>query len=222
MFMVTIPKSGWKKALAVLGCAGVLAGVWFGAGNLFSTVRATAAVAQSTAAGGNVKTAQDMADYLLGYGIEADVGTAQVLQVTIPKKFDKSFQAFNEVVQQMGMDLSKYKGKLAEKWVLHCPNRTVEEQTAYAVLLVRNSKVIGGYLLYQPSGEVLSLYDTLERQTLSLQPVEEASEYGAEETTAQTQGQETGAEASVQSEAGQALPTRTEVETVPENAYPID
>ena len=64
------------------------------------------------------------------------------------------------------MDLAKHKGKLVEKWVLQSPNRTVEDQTAYAVLLVRNAKVIGGYLLYQPSGEVLSLKQTLDKATL--------------------------------------------------------
>ena len=108
-----------------------------------------------------------MADFLLGYGVEADVSTAQVLQVTIPRKFDSSFRAFNEVIQSCGMDLTRYKGKMVEKWVLQSPNRTVEDQTAYAVLLVKDAKVIGGYLLYQPSGEVLGLRDTLDAAALA-------------------------------------------------------
>ena len=162
MFMVTVHKDSLRRFAAMLGCAVVLCAVLLGVNSLADGARATAAAA----AGDTVKSAEDMANYLLGYGVEVDVSTAQVLQVTIPKKFDKSFQAFNEVIQDSGMDLAKYKGKLAEKWVLQSPNRTVEDQTAYAVLLVRNAKVIGGYLLYQPSGEVLSLKQTLDMATL--------------------------------------------------------
>ncbi len=163
MFMVTIHKDSWKKALTMLGAAVLLCGVVLGAGGLVDGARATAAAA----AGNTVKSAEDMANFLLGYGVEVDVSTAQVLQVTIPKKFDDSFKAFNEVIQTCGMDLAKYKGKLVEKWVLQSPNRTVENQTAYAVLLVKDAKVIGGYLLYQPSGEVLALNDTLDVQALA-------------------------------------------------------
>ncbi len=166
MFMVTVHKSAWKRFAGMVGCAVVLCGVLLGVNSLADGARATAAAA----AGDTVKSAEDMANFLLGYGVETDVGTAQVLQVTIPKKFDESFKAFNEVIQDCGMDLTKHKGKLVEKWVLQSPNRTVEDQTAYAVLLVRNSKVIGGYLLYQPSGEVLSLKDTLDIATLLPQP----------------------------------------------------
>lgn len=162
MFMVTVHKSSWRRFFAMLGCAVVLSGVFLGVNTLADGARATAAAAS----GDTVKSAEDMANFLLGYGVEVDVSTAQVLQVTIPKKFDESFKAFNEVIQDCGMDLAKHKGKLVEKWVLQSPNRTVEDQTAYAVLLVRNARVIGGYLLYQPSGEVLSLKQTLDMATL--------------------------------------------------------
>lgn len=163
MFMVTLHKDSWKKAAAMLGCAVILCGVLLGANSLADGARAAAAAAD----GRTVKSAADMADFLLGYGVEADVSTAQVLQVTIPRKFDSSFRAFNEVIQSCGMDLTRYKGKMVEKWVLQSPNRTVEDQTAYAVLLVKDAKVIGGYLLYQPSGEVLGLRDKLDAAALA-------------------------------------------------------
>ncbi len=171
MFMVTIHKNSWKRGLAMLGAAVILCGTVLGANGLVDGARATAAAA----AGSTVKSAQDMANFLLGYGVEADVTTAQVLQVTIPKKFDDSFKAFNEVILASGMDLAKYKGKLVEKWVLQSPNRTVEDQTAYAVLLVKDAKVIGGYLLYQPSGEVIALNATLDIATLAAQQAAQAA-----------------------------------------------
>lgn len=164
MFMVTLHRGSWKRVLAVLGCAALLCGAALAAGGLVDSARAAAAAA----AGDTVKSTEDMANFLLGYGVEVDVGTAQVLQVTIPKKFDSSFKAFNEVIRASGMDLARYKGKMVEKWVLQSPNRTVENQTAYAVLLVKNARVIGGYLLYQPSGEVVGLRDTLDVSTLAV------------------------------------------------------
>ncbi len=182
MFMVTLHKSSWRRFFAMLGCAVVLSGVFLGVNSLADSARATAAAAD----GDTVKSADDMANFLLGYGVEVDVSTAQVLQVTIPRKFDESFKAFNEVIQDCGMDLAKYKGKMVEKWVLQSPNRTVEDQTAYAVLLVRNSKVVGGYLLYQPSGEVVSLKKTLDKAALLPQADAVETQAGAAQAPADT------------------------------------
>ena len=86
-----------------VGCAAVLCGVLLGANGVLDGARASAAAAR----GNTVKSAEDMADFLLGYGVEADAGTAQVLQVTIPRKFYIIFKAFNEVIGSIGMDLTK-------------------------------------------------------------------------------------------------------------------
>ena len=214
MFMVTVHKDSLRRFAAMLGCAVVLCAVLLGVNSLADGARATAAAA----AGDTVKSAEDMANYLLGYGVEVDVSTSQVLQVTIPKKFDKSFQAFNEVIQDSGMDLAKYKGKLAEKWVLQSPNRTVENQTAYAVLLVRNSRVIGGYLLFQPSGEVISLRATLDIQTLLPQTESDAAVETAGLPAAETAAPDAAAEASV--EAAGEVAVETAVETAVYDAAP--
>ncbi len=42
-------------------------------------------------------------------------------KVKIPRKWDDSFSAFNGVVQQSGMDLTRYKGKTVEKWTALIP-----------------------------------------------------------------------------------------------------
>ena len=229
MFMVTVQKSSWSRFFAMLGCAVVLSGVFLGINSLADGARA----AEAAARGDTVKSAEDMANFLLGYGVEADVGTAQVLQVTIPKKFDESFKAFNEVIQDCGMDLTGHKGKLVEKWVLQCPNRTVEDQTAYAVLLVRNAKVIGGYLLYQPSGEVLSLKQTLDTAALlpqtqadpdTVQVQAEAADAVPDECAAQdTAAQDPTGDAAVEGpEQTPAAETAAEAENEAADIYPIE
>ena len=224
MFMVTVHKTNWRRFFAMLGCAVVLSGVFLGVNSLADGARA----AEAAAGGNTVKSAEDMANFLLGYGVEADVGTAQVLQVTIPKKFDESFKAFNEVIQDCGMDLADHKGKLVEKWVLQCPNRTVEDQTAYGVLLVRNAKVIGGYLLYQPSGEVISLKQTLDKATLLPQTESEADAVQVQTVPDECAAQDTAAQdptgdAAVESpEQTPAAETAAEAENEAADIYPIE
>ena len=39
----------------------------------------------------------------------------------IPKKWDDSFAAFNQIVQESGLGLADYKGKTVEKWTVLCP-----------------------------------------------------------------------------------------------------
>ena len=225
MFVVTVHKNNWRRFFAMLGCAVVLSGVFLGINGLADGARA----AEAAADGKTVKSAEDMANFLLGYGVEADVSTAQVLQVTIPKKFDESFKAFNEVIQDCGMDLTGYKGKLVEKWVLQCPNRTVEDQTAYAVLLVRNARVIGGYLLYQPSGEVLSLKQTLDKAALlpqadAVQVQADTAETVPDECAAEnvTAQDPTGDAAVEGTEQSPAAETAAEAENEAADIYPIE
>ena len=152
MFVLTLNKKSIKKICIVLGCA-----VMLGAAT-YTVATLTRDTSEEVAAKGNVvKSTEDMADYLLGYGIEAEVATAKVAKVSVPKKFDEDFIAFNEVLIASGFDLEKYKNKNADKWMMEAVNKSQEGNTTYAVLLVREDKVIGGYLLTQPSGEVAPL-----------------------------------------------------------------
>lgn len=152
MFVVTMNKKTLRKVIVVAVCAVVTVAAAFAAVGVSQAVSAAASAGEST-----VHNTQEMVEFLLGYGVEADAGSAEVTKIRIPKKFDEDFKAFNEVIKTSGMDLEKYRGKEADKWVLEAPNKTVESEKAYAVLLVRNDKVIGAYLIFQPSGNVEAL-----------------------------------------------------------------
>ena len=67
------------------------------------------------------------------------------------------FTAFNQVVQESGLDLGSYKGKTVEKWTLLCPQLSTGDEDTYCVLLVYKTKPVGAYLLEKPSGEVSGL-----------------------------------------------------------------
>ena len=140
MFLFTVTKPGLRQAgalalCAVCLCGTVAAAVHFSGG----------AVTASAAAVPGIETTQD-------------IGTsAAVDKVKIPKKWDDSFAAFNQIVQESGLDLADYKGKTVEKWTVLCPQLSTGDHDTYCVLLVYKAKAVGAYLLQKPSGEVTGL-----------------------------------------------------------------
>ena len=93
--------------------------------------------------------------------------------VKIPRKWDDSFSAFNGVVQQSGMDLTRYKGKTVEKWTALIPAASRGDVSSYGVLLVYRKKAVGAYLLEKPSGVVTGLKDA--QTAMALQEAEQVS-----------------------------------------------
>ena len=69
-------------------------------------------VAASATVQTTIENTQDIGTYFTGYGFEVDLSTAAVDKVKIPKKWDDSFAAFNQIVQESGLDLADYKGKV--------------------------------------------------------------------------------------------------------------
>lgn len=100
------------------------------------------------------------------------VGTAAD-KVKIPRRWDDSFSAFNGVVQQSGMDLTRYKGKTVEKWTALLPAVSKGDTMSYGVLLVYKKKAIGAYLLEKPSGVVTGLKDA--QTAMAMQEATEVS-----------------------------------------------
>lgn len=158
MFMVTLNRTGLRRAGAVVLCGVVLAGAVL-AGR-FSRAAVTAGAAAG-AAPAKIESTQDIAAYFSGFGLEVDPAAITADKVKVPKKWDDSFSAFNEVVAQSGLELTKLKGKTVGKWLAELPALSTGEQTVYGVLLVYNQKAVGAYLLEKPSGNVTGLADAV-------------------------------------------------------------
>ena len=149
MFMFTVTKPGLRQAGALALCAVCLCGT------VAAAVHFTGdAVTASAAAVPGIETTQDIGIYFNGY---TDLASAAVDKVKIPKKWDDSFAAFNQIVQESGLDLADYKGKTVEKWTVLCPQLSTGEHDTYCVLLVYKAKAVGAYLLQKPSGEETGL-----------------------------------------------------------------
>ena len=170
MFYCTLTKPGLRQAGALALCAVCLCGAVTAAVHFSGE-----AVTAGAAADPGIETTQDIGTYFTGYGFETDLATAAVDKVKIPKKWDDSFAAFNQVIQESDLDLSGYKGKTVEKWTLLCPPLSTGDQDTYCVLLVYKAKAIGAYLLQKPSGEVTGLVT--------------AAKAGADAAAAQTPGE---------------------------------
>lgn len=80
-----------------------------------------------------------------------DPTTAEVSTVTVPRKWDDNFKAFNEVIKESGLDLSRVKNKKVDKWVVLIPAQSTETQKSYGVVLVYKNEARGAYILQKPS-----------------------------------------------------------------------
>mgnify|MGYP004471899313 FL=1 len=152
MFIFTVTKPGLRQAGALALCAVCLAGTVTAAVRLAGKSVAASATVQTT-----IENTQDIGTYFTGYGFDTDLASAAVDKVKIPKKWDDSFTAFNQIVQESGLDLADYKGKTVEKWTVLCPQLSTGDHDTYCVLLVYKAKAVGAYLLQKPSGEVTGL-----------------------------------------------------------------
>ena len=95
--------------------------------------------------------------YLTGFGLEIDPNSVSVDNVKIPRKWDDSFTAFNDVIKEAGLDLKSARGKDAEKWMALVPAKSDEDTKLYAVAITYKDTPVGAYFLERPSGEVLPM-----------------------------------------------------------------
>ena len=175
MFVVTLKKAGLQKVgVGIACCALVVFSAMLGR---YISGRSVAAVA--AASGNRIESAQDIQTWFTGYGLEVDGATIAADKVKIPRKWDDSFSAFNGVVQQSGLDLTRYKGKTVEKWTALIPAAGSGDTSRYGVLLVYRKKAIGAYVLEKPSGTVTGLQDV--RTAMALTEQQEAEQVSGED-----------------------------------------
>ena len=230
MFVVTLNQTSLKKfGLGVACCALVVFSAVLG--RYISTRTAPAAASVN-----KIESAQDIQTWFTGYGLDVDGATITADKVKIPRKWDDSFSAFNGVVQQSGMDLTRYKGKTVEKWTALIPAASRGEASSYGVLLVYRKKAVGAYLLEKPSGIVTGLKDAQTTMAAQEQAEEVSGEdfsgdwgerhdeqLAASEQAQQTSGEDFSGDWGERHDeeldaAGQSQQTSGEPETLPEQA----
>ena len=102
MFGLTMNKAGLRKAAVAVGCAALIFVAAFtvkgavGKNTTAAAITGDASVNRSI----KVKNTDDMVTFLLSFGVEADLASAKVDKVKVPKIWDDSFVAFNEVIRR--------------------------------------------------------------------------------------------------------------------------
>ena len=149
MFVITVNRKKITKIALIAVCVVAVGAAGITVKGFFEKDSATAAPAKKT----KLATTQEMVDYIAQKGFTADMQTAQVAEVQIPKKFDDSFNSFNEKIKQSdGLSLEKYKGEKVNKWTFDIIGYDDNDTKAAAVLLIRKEKLIGAYILEKPDG----------------------------------------------------------------------
>ena len=90
-----------------------------------------------------ISTNEDRVRFLMRFGWEVDPEAKEVLEVTVPEKFDAVYQSYNQLQVGEGLDLEKYKGKSVKRYT-YLVNNYDYEGTVYANLLIYKNTVIGG------------------------------------------------------------------------------
>lgn len=91
-----------------------------------------------------IKTNDDRIDFLEQFGWTVSETPTEEKNVTIPREFDKIMLSYNEFQRQMGLDLTKYKGKDIKRYTYEVTNYPEYEGRVFANLLIYRNKVIGG------------------------------------------------------------------------------
>ena len=218
MFLFTVTKPGLRQAGALALCAVCLAGTVTAAVRLAGKSVAASATVQTT-----IENTQDIGTYFTGYGFEVDLSTAAVDKVKIPKKWDDSFTAFNQVVGESGLTLADYKGKTVEKWTVLCPARSDGATDTYCVLLVYKAKPVGAYLLEKPSGTVLGLQDAQNELAKQTSGEDYSGDWGErhDEQLTDSTAQQTSGEPEAEPEAAPQAAPYTELPLDAEG-YPVE
>lgn len=167
MYAVAVDKRQLKKTLYILAAIAVLAviavfvgdRVW--GGNKDGLVRGD--------------TAATREDYLSSIGLEFKKNSS-VVEVTVPKEFDKNFTSYNEMLKAAGFDLSEFKGQTLSKCTYIVTNRGDLGKNINAVLLVKDGYIVAGHLVSADDGRLYPLVSVSKTILPNQSPPEEDTE----------------------------------------------
>lgn len=90
----------------------------------------------------NAENAEEQCRFLNQFGLVADINSADKDNIIIPAHFNLTYEQYNNLQKKVGLDLSRYSGKEAQKITYTLKN----SKTKYAVLVVYKGRVIGAHL----------------------------------------------------------------------------
>lgn len=92
----------------------------------------------------NIKTAEDRIRFLGGFGWEVSPEDIEETEVTVPARFDKVYESYNDLQKAQGLDLTRYRGKRIMRYTYRVTNYPGYDGTVLASLLIYKNRIIGG------------------------------------------------------------------------------
>ena len=89
-----------------------------------------------------LKTNEQRVALLESYGWQVDPEPRSEREVQIPKTFDDTYQAYNAIQLEQGLDLTPYQGKRATLYTYELTAYPTREQGVIANLLIRRNRLI--------------------------------------------------------------------------------
>ena len=161
MFVITVSRKKMVKIATLALCVLAAGATAIGVKGYFTKDSTTALTSKSI----KLSTTQEMIDYIASKGFTADIQTAQITEVEIPKKFDDNFNGFNDKIKQTdGLSLDKHKGDKVNKWTFTILDYNEGKDDAAAVLLIKKEKLVGAYILELPDGTAKAMVNNSKQQ----------------------------------------------------------
>lgn len=82
--------------------------------------------------------------FLSQFGWQVSEEPIEICKVKIPSEFNDTYEKYNEIQKQQGLDLLNYKGKTCERFTYEIKNYPNYQSGVYADMLILDGKVIGG------------------------------------------------------------------------------
>lgn len=82
--------------------------------------------------------------FLSQFGWEVKEEPLEICEIVLPSEFNDTYQKYNEIQKQQGLDLGRYAGKSCKRWTYEVVNYPDKPQGVRANLLIMDGKVIGG------------------------------------------------------------------------------
>ncbi len=92
----------------------------------------------------NAQDNEDRIEFLSQFGWEVSSEPIEISTISIPSEFNSTYEKYNNIQREQGLDLSKYHEKSCTRYTYQILNYTDPSQSVRANLLVLNGKVIGG------------------------------------------------------------------------------
>ena len=142
MFALSVSSKQSKRLLAVV-CAALTA---LAVVSVIAVVRLTDKPPETAVSGGKTISLQtdgnDCGAFFRQLGLDAGEVPVMEKTVRIPGEFDEVYTCYNALQKQAGLDLTPYRGLQAKQLTFELQNAEVR----YAVLLIKENRVIGGHL----------------------------------------------------------------------------